>query len=489
MDEIEADRLLRNERLGEVFVLGAGFSKAVDHRFPVTDALGHLALAAPRVGMLGAHRWGEHQVTFRELTDAVPPDQSPFLGGSFEAWLSQLAEPQPFLTHVENLANRARFAELARAIWEVLSLIEAEVCRGGLPRWLYRFVATLHARQATVITFNYDRLIEIGLEGLRLQDFSWMSGDEQVRWSDLLDGVPAMPPIPGLFGRDAVSTFRLCKLHGSLNWFWVPDDLSGLTLNRWWLEDGPGRSRDLPGREPFLVPPASAKSAFFANPVMSEIWRRAYEALESAQTACLVGYSMPVTDLTAAGMISKTLAGSPHSAAVVNCDPDPVCTSLAHLTGQYVLAHHSVEEFVEHFVEDASRYLGARCRVASVPDDTRLVVGWNRTMIAKVRTVARHEGGVVLETGEFDGHATTTVQGPDGPDEPALARPFKELAKELRPNDVIVARFPNGQESTIVGIDGFGTSVGASRYWQVLMPADRSEDLGLKFEQRIGVPQ
>ena len=71
-DESTAERtLLTNPGSRDVVVLGAGFSKVVSARFPVTDELGHLALAAARL----------------EGRDRFP-------GGNFEAWLSYLAEPQ-----------------------------------------------------------------------------------------------------------------------------------------------------------------------------------------------------------------------------------------------------------------------------------------------------------------------------------------------------------------------------------------------------------
>lgn len=57
----------------EVFILGAGFSRAISDRMPLTDELGNLALNR----------------------GIFPPETAPFQGGQFEAWLSRRAEPQP----------------------------------------------------------------------------------------------------------------------------------------------------------------------------------------------------------------------------------------------------------------------------------------------------------------------------------------------------------------------------------------------------------
>jgi hypothetical protein len=69
-----------------VLILGAGFSRAVSARSPLTDELGNLVLAN-----LGERR------------------RRPFGSGSFETWLSRLAVDQPDLTTAENQQNRALY--------------------------------------------------------------------------------------------------------------------------------------------------------------------------------------------------------------------------------------------------------------------------------------------------------------------------------------------------------------------------------------------
>jgi hypothetical protein len=61
-------------------------------------------------------------------------------------------------------------------------------------------------------------------------------------------------------------TFRLLKLHGSLDWWWVPNDQSGSSLVRQTpprrFEDPPQSlvPRFVPGRERFVVPSRATKS-------------------------------------------------------------------------------------------------------------------------------------------------------------------------------------------------------------------------------------
>ena len=447
--------LLRNSDSTDVVVLGAGFSKAVSDRFPLTDPLGRLALA-----------------------EAGLPERSAFPGGSFEAWLSQLAEPQPYLEQAENTANLALFQRLVRALHTVMCAAECEAVQAGLPAWLARFVSALHARRATVITFNYDRVIERTLESLELHDFERADGEQAVTWADVLGDVPPYPPLPARFAGEVRHTLHLLKLHGSLNWYWVPGDSSGATLQHWELDDDvEGRARYLPGREPFVVPPAATKSAFFRNPIVSDIWQRASRALCDAGSVALVGYSMPLADMVAVGMFANALAGGPSTLTVVDLCPEPVVEAARKATGKDSEVVPSVEAFADGYVESASRSLAGRVREGgpSVPYDARVLVGWRVGCLARVVAVERDELGVVLVAEAFDDPTPTAPLRDPSPRRPAVG--LTAVVDLLEAGDRIVLRFASGQESPAVGISRLRTATGASCNWQVLLPADRPSDV------------
>src|SRR5438445_10170757 len=92
---------LRQDR--EVFILGAGFSKAINRLMPTLDELGH-RIAIPF----------QKTPSFRLLPPAaraaLKADRMP--GGSLEAWLSSLATPAPFVDSAERLHNSAIAQEL-----------------------------------------------------------------------------------------------------------------------------------------------------------------------------------------------------------------------------------------------------------------------------------------------------------------------------------------------------------------------------------------
>lgn len=137
------------EPAGRVLVLGAGFSRAVSDRMPLTDDLGRLVLRDLQAEGLSGPAGG-------------------FTGGYFEAWLSRLAEPQPDLCEWENLANQAWFSRITEQVRTVLLREQRAVLADAAPGWLLRLVAVLHRTRTTVVTFNYDLLLEAALNSALL---------------------------------------------------------------------------------------------------------------------------------------------------------------------------------------------------------------------------------------------------------------------------------------------------------------------------------
>ncbi|MEA2702571.1 MAG: hypothetical protein QOD63_516, partial [Actinomycetota bacterium] len=230
-----------------VLVLGAGFSRAVSDAMPLTDELGNLVLA---------------RIDDRRL----PAPSTSFSGGYFEAWLSRFAEDQPDLRTDENLLNRYWFTRITTAIHEILTDRERAALENSPPAWLLRLLGIMHSERMTAISFNYDTLVEHAIATHML--FDWQQ-HLRASWHDVVDHLPPLPPQPMRWGGPGATTFRLLKLHGSTNTYWVPGDNSGATIHRWDLfgcwgapepQDEERRRRELPGREPFVVPPAASKS-------------------------------------------------------------------------------------------------------------------------------------------------------------------------------------------------------------------------------------
>src|SRR5437773_5129611 len=174
---------LRQDR--DVFILGAGFAKAISRSMPTLDELGH-RIADPFRRTPSFHLLPAGAMA--ALLDGRMP------GGNLEAWLSNLASPAPYLDQSERLHNAAIAQELTRLIVGEIERSESRALSGRMPYWLGRLVTLWDRLGATVLTFNYDTLVE---KATIAADMPWIVrlGD----YSRLVQGV-------------AVSLF---KMHGS----------------------------------------------------------------------------------------------------------------------------------------------------------------------------------------------------------------------------------------------------------------------------------
>lgn len=296
--------------LPDAVVLGAGFSRAVSEHMPLTNELGGQVL---------------DDLSLRD-DRRIPAFGD--TGLTFEDALSLLAEDQPQHSERDNRERGAVFAALLAGIVRALTQAENLAVTSGCPSWLVDLIGVLHYRSLTVITFNYDTLIEVAVNSLQLRT---SLGVGVINPGDVLSGSPPLPV--GIdYGREHHSSFRLLKLHGSADWWCVPQDVSGATLNRepfhstfghfFRLADGDRRTL-LPGREPFIVPPAAAKSTYYRNPLIRELWHTAAEELNAAKRVAFLGYSFQPADLVMAGMVQAALRDRSVNVDIVNLDPDP----------------------------------------------------------------------------------------------------------------------------------------------------------------------
>lgn len=381
-----------------VFLLGAGFSRAVSPRMPLTDELGDAVIR--RLALTDDRR--------------VPHT---FEAGSFETWLTHLADEQPFLTSQENLENRALFLRISEAVASVLGDAVYDVLSGPCPTWLFHMIRAAHWRRSTVISFNYDTLIECAVATGLLYEWGW---PKPVCWTELTQDVPNWPPGSTRWAADRADTLHLLKLHGSLNWYWTAGDVTGTSVARRALPGMFGapadyteddRRRELPGRVPFVVPPSASKSSFYRNPFLRDVWRQAREALEGARHVVIIGYSLPLTDLTVVDMLRTSLTQSNSLITIV----DPAAVQVAGRLFQLGISTERIRAvdgpegpegpigpFVHDWIRALSTETFSRLRDACHGDDSMdpLLVVWQAGSAAPVVKVHVEPGRVVL-TVEF----------------------------------------------------------------------------------------
>jgi hypothetical protein len=294
--------------VNRVFILGAGFSKAVNICMPV---LGELASGV--------------RSTLESKNIAIGPDLDAI--ENVEQWLTLLADPAPWLSSSDQMRNTALFTDVSTAIYEVIYAMQIKASIVPPADWLFPLVNYWHRTRSTVITFNYDCLVELAYcDGVHPAPSSGR------RYPSDLVGMAVTPVIlrtSSMVGPGRRESFKLLKLHGSLDWwysgpqaepsdpiygvFWVGDFKRGIIGS----VDG-DNDAELADKVPMLIPPAATKGPFYRNRLLAAQWAQAAKALNEADELVLIGYSAPLTDLTVTTLIATQFKGG----AVVPVDRD-----------------------------------------------------------------------------------------------------------------------------------------------------------------------
>ena len=125
----------------DVFILGAGFSKAISDSMPTMAELSSAVLKnREKVGL--------------------PVAELHRLGNNIERWMTYLSQSQPWLKTPENDRNKGFAGQLREQIKEIIDDRTRSAARSDSPDWLKCLIRAWHERRATVITLNYDTLIE-----------------------------------------------------------------------------------------------------------------------------------------------------------------------------------------------------------------------------------------------------------------------------------------------------------------------------------------
>lgn len=267
--------------------------------------------------------------TLRELSEAVSLPRAEGSAPSetqetdFEAALTFLAQEQPWLTQPENLTNRARFHEASTAIARHLAGAQARALSAPAPPWLFKLVKRWMDTDSTVVTTNYDELIE--------RAFKDLAGGEVSHAS--LYSVPitnALTRVATVFGGEVIGPFKLLKLHGSLNWYYSGrESYFGEPIFDAAAPTGWNTGQDLvegaevvvSDKTPLVIPPTFGKSSFFQNETILTIWRNAWRAVADADRVICIGYSLPRSDLDMVHLL-RGVSFRPGRVTVVNQDPN-----------------------------------------------------------------------------------------------------------------------------------------------------------------------
>ena len=293
----------------DAFVLGAGFSRAISDEMPLLTELG--------------------EEMFKRLAADAPAALPNLPPADFENWLSFLAEDNPWLGEEDRLRNRSLFLRVSGLLCKLISTRETAARRDALPDWLRMLVARWHEDEASIITLNYDTLVEAAFtEVVGVYDTPRARGPNYVSPSQIFRAplTPIYARAGGAVAPEVISTFQLLKLHGSRTWLYSGREsyfgeaiYDATSFQAWGSEDAHERPWLLEDKVPLVVPPTSGKTGFFNNETVRLQWRLAYEALQEADRIFIVGYSLPPTDLLTRFLLQ---AGSRSGATIVAVNRD-----------------------------------------------------------------------------------------------------------------------------------------------------------------------
>lgn len=295
-------RELMREHMPDVFLLGAGFSRALSDDMPLLDELSELIRG----------ELSDSTCDGLSITQHIVLDDSSAVG--FERALSLLATDQPWLNIEENLRNRALFVEMTNALTRVLGMRQNRALAYPPPNWLIDLVRKWHERRCVVITLNYDTLLE--------KAYAQAVGDtEHFHYSTtyphaIMSTASLRASILG-GGTSYNDTITLLKLHGSINWLYSGsanyrgETLFHVPMDGAWTPDlltGPDSLHDRRlDKTPLIIPPTAGKTGYFGNEAVDGLWALASASLKRTERLTIMGYSLPATDTAVVDLLRTSL--------------------------------------------------------------------------------------------------------------------------------------------------------------------------------------
>jgi len=304
MSDTSGTRLEKNT----VFVLGAGFTKAVMPLAPLlVDDYGATTLLSEF----------EAFPTARAILDNEIDVKNPHKF-DLEIAMTRASAGMPY----DSATGAAEQLSLLFAKLKQVFESRLQAARKGEVHTeeLAAFARFCLDKSITCITFNYDDLLDEFL--WRIEEIPEHVPSIKYWYPDSGYGFFCRPAwsmsgsVPAV--RTDNSAMLLLKLHGSVNWrirLGYSSHLSpdALVHSESWF---PRLGVDNPDAEelerhmepsPFLIPPVLTKDVLVAEPILRLVWARAFQALRTADLVVFIGYSLPVTDIAARFLFTEAI--------------------------------------------------------------------------------------------------------------------------------------------------------------------------------------
>ena len=290
----------------KLFILGSGFSKAVfQNEMPLMKEFTNCI-----------------EAELNKFPDKFPP-HSVYrkFGTDVEGLLTYLYQEIPWRQDYDSIHDESLLLKLLDCIGEYIAECEKNAfAKQAPPSWVNQFVKYIHDKEITVATFNYDTILErLSKDLIRNADvnrsiyripISPLShrASTGVRWQDL--------------GTILSDTYRLLKLHGSINWYFTRDEnLSGAPVYCSYIDEDPNDTSFIinkMGLKPLIIPPIAEKAPFYGIQLVKILWAELKKAVDDADEIYCVGYSLPKSDYTTQIFFSTVINKDKRKVYIVN---------------------------------------------------------------------------------------------------------------------------------------------------------------------------
>ena len=293
-----------------VFFLGAGFSKAINHVYPLMVQLTHNIGAELTKSSVAQH--------YDEI--------APSIKGNIESLLTYLSTDYPWKTDTTRYANRALYEEILKLISQKFSDLAKDSIQypsaSDIGCRLAEYVAT-HLDECNFITLNYDLLLETTLLGKLEEINKALSFSDFYKYPMAWIGSRNHHAALGFtsYEREHKTIVpAILKLHGSANWFWAGINPSDTIYYRNWNRNEKDNI-DM-GLKPYIIPPVMDKNAFYSHIAIHVLWQQAENLLKEADEIYIIGFSFPQTDLSVRYLFQSSLRHSTAKIYVINSDTE-----------------------------------------------------------------------------------------------------------------------------------------------------------------------
>lgn len=273
--------------VGKIFFFGAGFSKAIDPKYPTMKELTN------KIRKEWPVKTSCLQKKYKQISSVA--------GDDIEAILSYVSSTYPWEGEHEKALNKALFIEMTKAIHLHFTTLEAfPPKKDSNTKILGDFILK---NKCLSITLNYDTLLESIIFASLSKKYQKANSYQALYWIPMQSiferGSIGYNPNPNKEEYDprGEKLPTILKLHGSANWLWTgrPNDET-LYYS--------GKQRSLvydpltAGLIPYIIPPSSNKNTFYNSHSLSLLWEATLLFTRFFDELYIIGYSLPKTDLS-----------------------------------------------------------------------------------------------------------------------------------------------------------------------------------------------